>query len=66
MLLINCEMFLTLTCSANCVTSKLYLFNIYLVYKINKIFPKGSYLTLKNCLFGALSLTKNADIGKYK
>ena len=40
--------------------------NIYTVYEINKkdntIFSNP---TLKNCLFGAVTLTKNADIDKY-
>ena len=26
----------------------------------------GSFFTLVNCLFGEVSLTKNADINKYK
>ena len=40
--------------------------NIYIVYKINKNFNISSYSTLENCLFGAVSLTENADIDKYK
>ena len=40
--------------------------NIYIVYEINK---KGNTIisdpTLENCLFGAVTLTKNADIDKY-
>ena len=41
--------------------------NIYIVYEINK---KDNTVisdpTLENCLFGAVTLTKNADIDKYK
>ena len=41
--------------------------NIYVVYRLT---PKnnlgGIGPTLQNCLFGAVKLTKNADIGKYK
>ena len=40
--------------------------NIYIVHKISKNYNISSYPTLKNCLFGAVSLTKNADIDKYK
>ena len=40
--------------------------NIYIVYEINKNFLISSYPTLENCLFGAVSLTKNNDIDKYK
>ena len=37
--------------------------NIYIVYEINNNNNKNSYYpTLKNCLFGAVSLTKNTDI----
>ena len=40
--------------------------NIYIVYEINK---KDNTIisdpTLQNCLFGAVTLTKNADIDKY-
>ena len=38
--------------------------NIYIVYELDKIYVKNSP-TLVNCLFGAVSLTKNADIYKY-
>ena len=38
--------------------------NIYIVYELDKIYVKNSP-TLVNCLFGAVSLTKNADIDKY-
>ena len=40
--------------------------NIYIVYEINDGFPISSYPTLENCLFGAVSLTKNVDIDRYK
>ena len=40
--------------------------NIYIVYKISQNYSISSYPTLENCLFGAASLTKNADIDKYK
>ena len=36
--------------------------NIYIVYEISKIYNISSYPTLENCLFGAVSLTKNVDI----
>ena len=40
--------------------------NIYIVYEIIKNYSISSYSTLETCFFGAVSLTKNADIGKYK
>ena len=40
--------------------------NIDIVYEITKNSPISSYPTLKNCLFGAVKLTKNPDIDKYK
>ena len=39
--------------------------NIYIVYEINQNNNKSRDPTLENCLFGAVSLTKNADIDKY-
>ena len=39
--------------------------NIYNVYEITDNFNVSSYQTLKNCLFGAVKLPKNADIDKY-
>ena len=39
--------------------------NIYVVYRLAST-TKDSSVTLQNCLFGAVKLTKNADIGKYK
>ena len=38
---------------------------IYIFYEIDKSFNISDYLTLENCLFGAVTLTKNADIDKY-
>ena len=40
--------------------------NIYIVYEISKNYNISSYPTLENCLFGAVSLTKHADIDHYK
>ena len=44
--------------------------NVYIVYEISKNYDRGSYPTLENCLFGAVALTKTADIdisiNKYK
>ena len=40
--------------------------NIYIVYEISKNDNISSYPTLENCLFGAVSLTKNPDIDQYK
>ena len=39
---------------------------IYIVYEISKQINISDYPTLGNVLFGAVSLTKNADINKYK
>ena len=40
--------------------------NIYIVYEIDQNYSISSYPTLENCLFGAVSLTKNDDIDKCK
>ena len=41
--------------------------NIYIVYEMNKTDNTTiSDPTLENCLFGAVTLTKNADISRYK
>ena len=40
--------------------------NIYIVYEVSKNSNISSYPTLQNSLFGAVRLTKNADIDKYK
>ena len=38
--------------------------NIYIAYEISKSINISDYLTLENCLFGAVSLTKNAEIDR--
>ena len=40
--------------------------NIYIVYELAVSSSHSSDPTIKNCLFGAVTLTKNADIEKYK
>ena len=40
--------------------------NIYIFSEISKNFNISSYSTLENCLFGAVNLTKHADIDNYK
>ena len=40
--------------------------NIYIVYELGASSSHDSDPTIKNCLFGAATLTKNADIEKYK
>ena len=40
--------------------------NLYVVYKITHFHSVDNYPTLANALFGAIKLTKNADIDKYK
>ena len=40
--------------------------NIYIVYEISKSFNISIYPTLENCLFGAVTLNKLADIDRYK
>ena len=40
--------------------------NIYIVYRISSTATAFSTFTLKNCLFGAVKLTKKSDISKYK
>ena len=39
--------------------------NIYIVYELAGSSSHSDDVTLKNCLFGAVTLTKNADINKY-
>ena len=39
--------------------------NIYIVYELGASSSNDSDPTLKNCLFGAVTLTKNTDIEKY-
>ena len=40
--------------------------NIYIVYEKFSYSSGNNYPTLENCLFGAVTLTKNADIDKYR
>ena len=40
--------------------------NVYVVYELGASSSSSSDPTLKNCLFGAVTLTKNADIDKYR
>ena len=39
--------------------------NIYIVYELGASGSNENDPTLKNCLFGTVTLTKNADIKKY-
>ena len=39
--------------------------NIYIVYELGASSSNINDPTLKNCLFGAVTLTKNIDIDKY-
>ena len=39
--------------------------NIYMVYELGGSRSRNNDPTLKNCWFGAVTLTKNADIDKY-
>ena len=39
--------------------------SIYIVYELGASSSHDNHRTLKNCLFGAVTLTKNADIDKY-
>ena len=40
--------------------------NIYIVYEIERSVNVSSYLTLENCLFGAVKLTKHTDVDLHK
>ena len=40
--------------------------NIYIVYELGASSTHDDDLTLKNCLFDAVALTKNTDINKYE
>ena len=40
--------------------------NIYIVYELSASSSNFDDPTLKSCLFGAVTLTKNADIDKYR
>ena len=39
--------------------------NLYIVYELGASDSNVNDPTLKNCFFGAVALTKNADIDKY-
>ena len=39
--------------------------NIYIIYELGASGSRNNDPTLKNCLFGAITSTKNTDIGKY-
>ena len=39
---------------------------IYIVYELGPSSSHNNDLTLKDCLFGAVTLTKNMDVDKYK
>ena len=40
--------------------------NVYIVHEISKNINISDYPALENCLFGAVKLTKNNDIDKYR
>ena len=40
--------------------------NLYIVYEITSFHDIDNYPILTNALFGAVKLTENADIGRYK
>ena len=40
--------------------------NMYIAYDLKSTLTYDEDITLENCLFGAVKLTKNADISKYK
>ena len=40
--------------------------NVYIVYQLGASSSSNSDPTIKNCLFGAVTLTKNADIDRYR
>ena len=50
---------------SNKITYKGCIVNIYIVYELGASSSNYSHPTLKNCFFGAVTLTKNADIEKY-
>ena len=39
--------------------------NIYIAYDVNSTFNYNENITLENCLFGAVIITKNSNISKY-
>ena len=40
--------------------------NIHIIYEISKNYNISSYPALENCFFGAVSLTKHADVDQYR
>ena len=56
--------------SGSCLKQNAALYNhgtiVNFVYEISKNYGIGSYPTLENCLFGAVNLTKHADIDQCK
>ena len=40
--------------------------NIYIFYEIEKSVNISDHLTIENCLFGAVKLTKHVDVDQYK
>ena len=40
--------------------------NVFIIYELGASSYNDSNPTLKNCLFGAVTLTKNVDIEKYR
>ena len=40
--------------------------NIYFVYDLESNLNSNPDVTLENCVFGAISMTKNTDVNKYK
>ena len=40
--------------------------NIYIVYEIERSINISSYLTIENCLFGAVKIAKHVDVDQYK
>ena len=40
--------------------------NLYIVYEITSFHDMDNYPTLTNALFGAVKLTKNADVDNHK
>ena len=58
--------------TGSCLKQPKYMFthtkvvNIYIVYELGASSSHDSDPTIKNCLFGAVTLTKNSDIEKYK
>ena len=51
---------------SNCLFTHSKILNIYIVYELGASSSHISDPSLKNCLFGAVALTKNADFDKYK